>query len=504
MKSEEEFDDLFKDKLSESSGHYSPENWERMQLLLNASHGAKGAFIWSRLNNMVAVVGVGVGAFVGSQLFIVESTQSKLDFTKTISKEISKGGETIQGLGIENEIALASNTESGTVKDESSYSLSVAQKQNLSGNKNNYALGANRNIINNQFETAQAKTNASQDLQNPLAATASTSSLQENIGSVGTNTLNNGTTAGNNEVIASTTTEETAKIIVDENITESAKEIVAQENIGIEKNPETSLDENIVDAKPEKIVLEATQTNQPEELTKEEVEKPIASVEESPAAITDPIITANKVIPVNFGFEGGMQFHNQWGANASDKIATGYVVGANFRVNLKPKLSLTSQLNFAYRAGVNLPKTSYVYAYDFNLVRIPITVNVNGFASSTLLVGARYSLGKLGSLQANVGGQFIMDTHASVSSTVDTIPLPSGNWGYRTGLKRWDWMASIGYDYSFCNHFEAFANYHYGFNKDNTDDQYFGTNSIDVNRYLQVGLRYFIKPSVSNVTERFK
>ena len=89
MKSEEEFDDLFKDKLSESSGHYSPENWERMKILLNASHGAKGVFIWSRLNNLVAVVGVGVGAFVGSHVFFPESTASKLDFTKKIDKEIT-------------------------------------------------------------------------------------------------------------------------------------------------------------------------------------------------------------------------------------------------------------------------------------------------------------------------------------------------------------------------------------------------------------------------------
>lgn len=488
MKSEEEFDDLFRDKLSESSGHYSPENWERMQLLLNASHGAKGAFIWSRLNNMVAVVGVGVGAFVGSQLFFGESTSTKLDFSKTIQREIPSYQDLALSKPNEIESTVVSSTESGTVKE----MISGNQAQSTAAlSKGNYIVGSAGNVI------ASAKRSERQENEFESGVY---SSKQSNAGVPPELNQENNVVAVNS--IAESENAQAAESVKSIEVpvsTESAKILELTESNTVLTEKEIA---EVQLLKPEEKLAEETQEESAQEVVlANEVKIP---AEESPAVITDPIITSNKVLPVNFGFEAGIQMHKPWGEQTNGSIASGYSAGAILRVEVQPKLSLNTQLNFAYRSGVNLPKTSYVYAYDFNLVKIPITVNVNGLATGTLMAGARYSLGNFGALEANVGGQFIMDTHAKVSSTVDTIPLPSGNWGYRSGVKRWDWMAGIGYDYGFCKHFEGFAYYRMGFNKDNTDDQYFGSSRADVNRYLQVGLRYFIKPSENNVRERFK
>lgn len=491
MKSEEEFDDLFRDKLSESSGHYSPENWERMQLLLNASHGAKGAFIWSRLNNMVAVIGVGVGAFVGSQLFFVEPTPTRLDFTQKIQKEIPVQEEIAQLNEMQIQQEETNLKESGTVKDLAGIAAKGISTGNTSGNKNNYLHRANTAVESSyQVASNTFNTNTGQVTHQPENTAASKRNVEPVISGANSETL------AIQEITHENTLGESAKLMEEQSLNESTKANEILENISTSASVETP--------KSETTSLEQnTETSLPpqETVLVNEVKIP---AEESPAAISDPIITGHKVLPVNFGLEAGLQVHNPWGANPSGSVAAGYMAGAHLRVQVQPKTTLTAQVNFTYRTGVNLPKTSYVYAYDFNLVKIPITVNVNGLSTANLLAGVRYSFGKFGAAEINLGGQFIMDTHAKVSSTVDTIPLPSGNWGYRSGVTRWDWMAGIGYDYSFCKHFEGFANYRYGFNKDNTDNVYFGSNRNDVNRFFQVGLRYFIKPAESNAPERFK
>lgn len=507
MKSEEEFDDFLKDKLSESSGHYSPENWERMQVLLNASHGAKGAFIWSRLNNMVAVVGVGVGAFVGSHLFFPENTGKPLDFTKISSKEIPASKE----------IAVQEKNISD-VKDNTLL---------LSGSKDGIALNnSNTENTNKGLITNNHGTTSSGNKQ-----THSTLAGNNNNGFsvVAENKKSNNTAAGNKQLqnasgtissIRAGSAETSDQNNIESDLSESAKEA----NVAIEKamtdnaGAENAAASSI--AQESAITNNATQNNveaiSPASYALMEVENIAAEIhaqqasiiaEESAASNLDPIITANKVLPVNYGFELGSQLWSNWG-NAKYPLlpVNGISLGSNVRITIKPGLQLTGDFSIAYRKGIALEKTSYIYYYDFNLTRIPIRVVVKGMTLSTLMIGARQSLGKFGNLQASLGAQFMMDTKSDIyaNEVPDSIYFDRGKWGYRTGLKKFDVLAGIGYDYPISKRMEIFGLYRFGFNKDNTDDLYFESPARDVNRYFQFGFRYFIKPNQPHVEERFK
>lgn len=505
MKSEEEFDDFLKDKLSESSGHYSPENWERMQVLLNASHGAKGAFIWSRLNNMVAVVGVGVGAFVGSHLFFPENTGTPLDFTKISSKEIPANNEiALQENNINmvkdnslllsgsNGIALNNSNTENTNKGLSTNkggTTSLSNKQTsstLAGNNNNgFSVVAENNKNNNTAFTNNMLQNAAGTISSIQAGSAETAD-QSNVQS----DLMEPAKEANVAMEKTMTENPEAENAAANNVEESATTIHAQQN-------------SVEAISPASYALMEVE-NMAAEI---HANKGTIIAEESAPSNIDPIITANKVMPVNYGFELGSQLWSNWG-NAEYPLlpVNGISLGSNVRINVKPTLQLTGDFSIAYRKGIELGKTSYIYYYDFNLTRIPISVVVNGMTLTTLMVGARQSLGKFGNLQATLGAQFMIDTKSEINANMvpDSIYFDRGKWGYRTGLKKWDILAGIGYDYPISQRMELFGLYRFGFNKDNTDNLYFESTAKDVNRYFQFGFRYFIKPNQPHVEERFK
>ena len=431
MRSEEEWDDFFRNSLNASQGHYTAENWQKMQTLLNATKATSTLFGWTRLNHL--------SAFFGAVACISVYVASELPESPKMSLSKSEALPSVAGVSQKKNYYLASTAnlpyKQGTKPEDSSGQSTIAE---------------------HLPETTSDASNRTSELALHVSPyPADEGDHSENLYALG---LSPATSTQSNPENSPLLQENQASIAGTNG--QQAEAINLASLIPIQA----------------RLIQEYTETGI------------MPGVQQKPSA-TEPILIGKKIMPVSWSYllQGGLA--KPWGQNKKTSFHK-YDLAAQANLISGKRMHFIFQGGISLQNQLNLQKEFYLYTYEYTLIKTPVVLTITELVTTHAQVGAGYRILPNTRAEGTIGIEYILNTKARMETTAQNIPLPEGNWGYLDGIKRRDFTAQIRLEQAISNQWSLIAGYQAGISHDLTDDAYFKNKSADNFSQFRLGIRY--------------
>ncbi len=501
MSTRDNLDDLLRDKLGGSQQiDYNPAAWSKMEAMLDAQMpvasaagassqvgaAATSAAIWTKKWFIAASIFTLLGTSMATYLWLNDGNNQAITESSATQNSTEAAPKTVENtadLATENNSTASSLSEATLSQEDENSSFSSSSTTETTHNstiennststftKENSSLSQSQTATNisaaQQAEaTSNALENAELSAQESSLAFASQEAMEgETVSPTGQNAdVESSIALANSEAMENVTTSQGAQ----ESLNTTASDNQNEDFTSITR---TEIDKVIV-------------------TSKDNAFEPLALVndESIQGTVELPEINRSSLFVV-----GGLNLAQSMNATNSSSFSGNEFFGIGYERSVSGRFTLGANLIYQPRTEVGFTREFETVYYNFGKHTESTCISVNKLYYIELPIYASYHIGSRHTVLAGVSTNYLIQAKNEVAKETitpfDETTSSDEEYGYLSGMERWDFALTAGYEFLLTERLTVGTRASYGL-KDVSKNNYYRNNSFDRNLMMRAVIKY--------------